>query len=131
MSRLLAIALLASSVLTAPALADTAPTCKASPKVVDKCMTFYGRLSVYTGSPAIRLWPVGTKQLYGVRGTGDDPENLVLPEKLRDMLATNPIEINGKWEVCPLEPARPNQLRSVCLEGATELKPVPRTPVAP
>jgi hypothetical protein len=123
MLKLLATTLIASVALATPAMAD-APVCKGNPKVVGKCMTFYGPLSVYGGSPSLRIWPVGTKQLYGIRSTGADPENVVLPEKLRDILATNPREVNGKWEVCPLEPERPNQLRSVCLESATELKPV-------
>ncbi len=127
MLRLLATALLASSVVTAAAMADEAPACKSSPKVVGKCMTFYGPLSVYSGSPSLRIWPVGTKQLYGLRGTGADPETVALPEKLRAILATNPREVNGKWEVCPIEAERPNQLRSVCLESASELRAVPRT----
>ncbi len=124
MLRLLAATLVASTVLAAPAMAGDAPACKGNPKVVGKCMTFYGPLSVYGGSPSIRIWPVGTKQLYGVRGTGADPDNVTLPEKLREILATNPQEVNGKWEVCPLEPERANQLRSVCLESASELRAV-------
>ena len=128
MMRLLATTLIASALFAGPAMAQETPACKTSPKVVGKCMTFYGRLSVYTGSPSIRIWPVGTKQLYGLRSTGSDPENLVLPEKLRDALATNPLEINGKWEVCPLEPERSNQLRAVCLESASELRVTPRPP---
>ncbi len=128
MTRLLATALIASSLFAGAALADEAPACKSSPKVVGKCMTFYGPLSVYGGSPSLRIWPVGTKQMYGLRGTGADPENVALPEKLREILATNPREVNGKWEVCPLEAERPNQLRIVCLEGASELRGVPRTP---
>ena len=126
MLRLLAATLLASSLLAGAAMAQDTPACKTSPKVVGKCMTFYGNLAVYTGSPSIRIWPVGTKQLYGLRSTGSDPENVVLPEKLRDALATNPLEINGKWEVCPLEPERSNQLRAVCLESASELRVTPR-----
>ncbi len=128
MFKLLATAVIASTILAAPAIAADAPACKSSPKVVGKCMTFYGPLSVYSGSPSLRIWPVGTKQLYGLRGTGADPENVALPEKLRDILASNPREVNGKWEVCPLEAERPNQLRSVCLESASELKAVPRAP---
>lgn len=128
MFKLLATAVIASTILAAPAIAADAPACKSSPKVVGKCMTFYGPLSVYSGSPSLRIWPVGTKQLYGLRGTGADPENVALPEKLRDILASNPREVNGKWEVCPLEAERPNQLRSVCLESASEMKAVPRTP---
>ena len=124
MLRLLATALLASTVLGSPALAEDAPACKGNPKVVGKCMIFYGPLSVYGGSPSLRIWPVGTKQLYGLRSTGADPDNIALPEKLRDILATNPREVNGKWEVCPLEAERPNQLRSVCLESASELRAV-------
>lgn len=128
MLKLLATTLIASAVLVAPAMADNAPACKSSPKVVGKCMSFYGPLSVYSGSPSLRIWPVGTKQLYGLRGTGADPENVALPEKLREILATNPREVNGKWEVCPLEAERANQLRIVCLESASELRGVPRAP---
>src|SRR5687768_3864083 len=120
MLRLLAATLLASSFIVPAAMADEAPVCKTSPKVVGKCMTFYGPLAVYSGSPSLRIWPVGTKQLYGLRGTGADPETVALPEKLREILATNPREVNGKWEVCPLEAERANQLRSVCLESASE-----------
>lgn len=128
MLKLLATALLASSVFATAAMAADAPACKSSPKVVGKCMTFYGPLAVYSGSPSLRIWPVGTKQLYGLRGTGADPETVALPEKLRELLATNPREVNGKWEVCPLEAERPNQLRIVCLESASELRAVPNAP---
>jgi len=128
MFKLLATSLIASTIVAAPAFAEDGPACKASPKVVGKCMTFYGPLAVYSGSPSLRIWPVGTKQLYGLRGTGADPENVALPEKLRELLASNPREVNGKWEVCPLEAERPNQLRIVCLESASELRAVPNTP---
>ncbi len=128
MFKLLATAMIASTILAAPAIAADAPACKSSPKVVGKCMTFYGPLAVYSGSPSLRIWPVGTKQLYGLRGTGADPENVALPEKLRELLAAKPSEVNGKWEVCPLEAERPNQLRIVCLESASELRAVPRAP---
>ncbi|MBI1180741.1 MAG: hypothetical protein GC201_09300 [Alphaproteobacteria bacterium] len=120
------LAALLLSALAIPALADDArPQCKGSPKVVDECVTLYGVLGVYTGTPSIRIWPVGTKKLYGVSDTRDDG-SVWLPPRLKDALAANPVEINGKFVMCPLEPARDNHLTLVCLESATELRPVSR-----
>jgi hypothetical protein len=105
------------------AAAAEPPRCKGSPELAGPCFTLYGRLTVYGGEPAIRIWPDGTKKLYGVPARNG---TVPLPDTLKDALAGNPLEIRGKYEMCPLEPERPNRLRNVCLESASELRVVPR-----
>ncbi|MEN3950335.1 hypothetical protein [Iodidimonas sp. SYSU 1G8] len=117
------------SLVALPAAAQSsAPLCKGSPKVVGECFTFYGRMTVHSGAPALRIWPTGTKRLLGVADTDNSPETVAVPEDLQALLATDPAEINGKFEVCPLDAARPNRLTTVCLESATSLKAVPKAP---
>jgi hypothetical protein len=122
MIRLLATALLASTV-AAPA--EAAPQCKGSPKVVGDCMSMYGTLTIHDGKPSMRIWPAGTKKLYGVADT-DGGNSVSVPEALKEALATNPREIKGKFEMCPLQQDVPNRLTLVCLEDATGLKAVPQ-----
>jgi hypothetical protein len=127
MIRIFTIALLAAAIAT-PAAADEAkPQCKGSPKVVEKCFTLYGRLAVYNGNPAIRIWPFGTKRMLGVVDTDGDDSTVALPDNIRKALADNPLEINGKYEMCPLDYERPAKMRPVCLESASDLRIVPNT----
>jgi hypothetical protein len=121
MIRTLATAMLLASMPTAALAAGDVPQCKGSPKVVGDCLTVYGKLSVYSGKPSIRIWPIGTKKLYGVEDTDGDPETVYLPPNLRKALESSPRELNGKYQMCPLDVERDNRLTPVCLESASQL----------
>jgi hypothetical protein len=47
------------------ATADDKP-CSKHPQLVGTCFTVRGRLSVYNGAPALRIWRIGTKRILGV-----------------------------------------------------------------
>ena len=40
--------------------------CRQHPQLVAPCFQIRGRLSVYNGAPALRIWPIGSKRLLGV-----------------------------------------------------------------
>lgn len=129
MKKILTMALALAAATASPALADGAkPLCKGSPKIVGDCFTLYGRLAVYNGTPAIRIWPFGTKKLLGVVDTDGDESTVALPDNIKKALANNPLEINGKYEMCPLDYERENRMRPVCLESASDLRIVPNRP---
>ena len=121
MIRILATAMLIASMTTAASAEGARPQCKGSPKVVGKCVTVYGKLSVYGGSPSIRIWPVGTKRLYGIEDTDGDPKTVYLPPNLRKALESHPRELNGKFQLCPLDVERDNRMTPACIEGASQL----------
>ena len=128
MIRIVTIAALAAAIALPAAAEEAKPQCKGSPKVVEKCFSLYGRLSVYNGNPAIRIWPFGTKRMLGVVDTDGDDSTVALPDNIKKALSTNPLEINAKYEMCPLDYERPNKMRPVCLESASDLRIVPNTP---
>src|SRR6185436_18627177 len=87
-------------------LGDRQPpqSCRNRPDVVGKCFTVHGRLSVYNGTPSIRLWPMGTKRLLGVIDPGDSsnaPGPTILPIEIRNKLDWNK-DVFGDFSVCPL-----------------------------
>ena len=48
--------------------------------IIGDCFEIHGRLSLYNGTPSVRLWPVGTKRLLGVRES--DIKSEILKEHL-------------------------------------------------
>jgi hypothetical protein len=54
------------------------PKCKGNPKIIAACYTVHGRATFGPGTPALRIWPVGTKRMLGVTAgpiadDADDP----------------------------------------------------------
>src|SRR5215813_11311311 len=41
-------------------------SCRQHPLLTGRCFTVRGRLSIYNGAPARRLWKVGTKRVLGI-----------------------------------------------------------------
>ena len=80
-----------------------------------------GRLSVYSGSPALRIWRVGTRRILGVseqrfsvagyRNVPADIENQINQD----------VAIFGDFLVCPFTPSRPKEMQLVCIETAKNL----------
>ena len=60
--------LLSGSVVSGESVASVAgeKSCRQHPQLIGKCFTVRGRLSVYNGAPALRLWKVGTRRVLGI-----------------------------------------------------------------
>lgn len=90
--------------------------CKKNPEVVDKCFMLHGRISVYNGTPSVRVWQVGTKRLFGVLPS----ENEILPEVIKKYLSFS-TNIYGDFLVCPFSKATVGYMQDVCVESASQV----------
>jgi hypothetical protein len=91
------------------------------PAFAQGCFWVHGRLSMYDGTPTLRIWPTGTKRLLGVcevpcEDTEEGPPlppNVVFPGKAETMW--------GDFKVCPLTVSRPGHMRYVRLTKAKHI----------
>lgn len=100
-----------------------AKSCRARTDLVGKCFNVRGRLSVYNGTPSIRLWPVGTRRLLGVLDPKDisaEPGPSTIPASVRGRLDWDK-EIFGDYLVCPLSRSKPGRMQTVCIESGKNL----------
>lgn len=115
------LALLCLLAVTAQTRADGGPTAPAAAACVGgghvpapgHCRWVDGTLSVYNGTPAVRIKPHGRKQLYGV-GLSEDEW---MPESLESRL-TPDNAIDGRFKVCSTPDAPPHGLPMVCVDDA-------------
>src|SRR5262245_19308557 len=86
-------------------------SCK-TPQNASSCYWTHGRIGYYNGTPAIRLWKIGTNRLLGIYSgpsvdrLGLDNENPQLPANVADRFDPTKNRIFGDFEVCPMEPER-------------------------
>ena len=77
-----------------------------------------GRLSVYNGTPAIRLWRIGTRRMLGVSEQRFKlPGYRNLPENLQQQL-NGDNQIVADFLVCPFTKPKPREMQLVCVESA-------------
>jgi hypothetical protein len=108
----------ASVTSSLPASQTTEKSCRAHPQLVGKCFSLHGRLSVYNGAPAIRLWRMGTNRLLGISEQRFAlPGYRNLPESLTQQL-NQENEIFGDFIVCPFTKTKPHEMQLVCIEAA-------------
>ncbi len=87
--------------------------CKGSPEVVAACYVVHGRLSDWNGNPTLRIWPVGTKRMLGVR------EGYSLPANISGCVGWGKHQnLYANFLVCPLAPEQAGHMRPVCVESA-------------
>lgn len=88
-----------------------AQACSADPDIAGECFTMRGRLSLYNGSPTVRIWRVGTKRMLGLYGDFPVPYPnwTEVMDFDKQMFAT--------FKVCPLTPKRPGHMQMVCIES--------------
>ena len=123
--------LLALSLIAADfgaAAAQRPSRCRAHPDLVGRCRIVHGRLSVWNGTPSLRIWIVGTNRMLGLSewrlgGTERD----LLPANVQTALGEHPPDrdVFGDFEVCPFTRSRPGWMQFVCVASARNL--VPRT----
>lgn len=92
-------------------ISEATQACKTDPDIIDACFTVRGRLSLWNGSPSLRIWRVGTNRILGVQD--DDP----LPESLAKQMDWG-IEAWGDFDVCPFTKERPGVMQMICVESA-------------
>jgi len=86
--------------------------------LIGKCFSVRGRLSVYNGAPAIRLWRIGTRRVLGISEQRfSQPDYRNLPEDLTKQL-NGENESFGDFLVCPFTPAKPREMQLVCIDSA-------------
>jgi len=91
-------------------------SCREHPRLTAPCFTVHGRLSIYNGTPARRLWRIGTKRVLGiseqrfaVAGYRNIPKDI--ESKLNQDVA-----IYGDFLVCPFTRSKPGEMQLVCIE---------------
>ncbi len=96
-------------------------SCRAHPQLVGRCFTLRGRLSVYSGSPALRIWRVGTRRMLGV---SEQRFSLAgyrnVPADIQNQINQD-VAIFGDFLVCPFTRPRPREMQLVCIESAKNL----------
>jgi len=107
-------------VIVIPTFAAPIPKCKGNPKVIDACYSIHGRINLGADTIRLRLWPIGTDRLLGVKGGPniDDAGEPIFPQNLK--LNQNDV-IYGDFEVCPFTQERKGTMRFVCIESAYNL----------
>ena len=111
--------LTASSSMWAQSLAPEAKekSCREHPRLIGNCFAVRGRLSIYDGAPALRLWRVGTRRVLGIseqRFSVAGYRNV--PEYIESQINQN-VAIFGDFLVCPFTRAQPGEMQLVCIEG--------------
>jgi hypothetical protein len=98
------------------AIAATPPRCKGNPELVSACYVIHGRATYGNGTPALRIWPVGTRRMLGVTSgrVADDADDPIVPQKLN---FDSSKEAFGDFEVCPFTAERKGAMQMVCVES--------------
>ena len=100
--------------------------CK-TPENSKSCYWTRGRLTWGNGTPAVRLWKIGTRRVLGIysgpSGLRSDMDNEEpdLPQNLRRKFKPGDAPIFGEFEVCPLEEEKPGQMQEACIESAKNI----------
>jgi len=104
-----------------PPVATEEKPCRSHPQLVGRCFSLRGRLSVYNGSPALRIRRVGTRRILGiseqrfsVAGYRNVPANVANQ-------INQDVAILGDFLVCPFTPSRPREMQLVCIDTAKNL----------
>jgi hypothetical protein len=84
--------------------------CKSDPDIAGPSFTVHGRLSVWNGSPTLRIWHIGTNRILGVQD-GFPP-----PEEISSKLGLGN-EAVADFVVFPFTVARPHEMQIVCIES--------------
>src|SRR5215510_12310444 len=99
----------------------TDKSCRQHPQLIGKCFSVHGRLSVYNGAPAMRIWKIGTKRILGVSDQRFAlPGYRNIPETIQNQLNQD-VDIFGDFLVCPFTPSKAGEMQLVCIEDGRKL----------
>jgi hypothetical protein len=85
-------------------------------QLVGSCWSTHGRVSLHNGNPSVRIWPVNSKRVLGVREA--DPQ--LFPPDLAARL-TWETNVFADLKVCPLTKQRAGLMQIVCVASAENL----------
>jgi hypothetical protein len=108
--RVVACSALSALALSGAAIGDDYPPCAGSKWVVGPCWQVRGRVSLHNGNPTVRIWPIGSNRLLGVRNA----EPPLLPPELGKNLSWD-ADVYADLKVCPLTSAREGKMQIVCV----------------
>jgi hypothetical protein len=104
--------------------------CKA-PEFAPQCIQVHARLWAGNGTPSTRLWPIGTRHIYGIYSNryGFTHDSPTLDNEAPELHFTFPKNVpnQGGWtvygdfEVCPLEPHVEGHMQAACIASATHI----------
>ena len=96
-------------------------SCREHPQLVGACFKVHGRLSVYNGAPALRLFKSGTKRILGIseqRFALAGYKNV--PDEVKEKIDQDK-DLIGDYVVCPFTHERRGEMQMVCIESANNL----------
>jgi len=78
------------------------------------------------GAPAFRLWEIGTHRMLAIYSGpsvnfAEDNEHPEFPANIRHAFRPSRNSIFADFEVCPLEPEKPNAMQAACIESAKDI----------
>ena len=116
--RLGAIALI--TLLGLPAFGETRQ-CKGNSRLVGECYVVHGKATFGPGTPALRIWPIGTNRMLGVTAgpIADDADDPIAPKNM--LIGPNLQGVFGDFEVCPFTLEQKGHTQMVCVESAKNL----------
>jgi hypothetical protein len=95
--------------------------CREHMQLIGKCFTVRGRLAVYNGAPALRIWRVGTRRVLGVSEQKFSVAGYRnIPKEIEEQINQD-VEIFGDFLVCPFTRSRPGEMQLVCIDGVKNL----------
>lgn len=100
--------------------ANNPTKCAERTDLAGPCYQVQGRLSLWNGSPGVRLWVIGTKRVLGV-GTLEDDEYNIMPAKVSSQFLNTATQVFADFQVCPFEKDIPGHMRMVCIEAAKNM----------
>jgi hypothetical protein len=96
-------------------------SCRDHPKLSGACFSVRGRMSLWNGTPSVRIWRVGTSRILGVSEQKYyEPGICNLPNSLLAVLDWEK-DVFGDFVVCPFAPDRPGVMRLVCVDSASNI----------
>lgn len=111
---------MAGSICLALALGSVASVtlaCEEAPVSGGKCFTLRGRVSLYNGTPSMRIWPIGSERLLGVVPSEDED----VPANIKGVVTFDQSAI-ADLEVCPVTKAKRGEMQMVCVRSARDIK---------
>jgi hypothetical protein len=96
--------------------------CRQHPQLAAPCFQVRGRLSVYNGAPALRIWPIGSKRLLGIsEGRFLLPNYQNIPANIVAQLVTPDSAMFADFVVCPFTQEVPGVMQLVCVDSAKNI----------
>lgn len=106
--------------------------------IAKACYWTHGRLGFGNGTPALRLWKIGTNRILGIYSGpstynphAQDPDNgdNEAPQLPLNVISTMyrsgphqlPSRIFADFEICPLEPERSGAMQVACVQSAKNI----------